>query len=109
MVAFKQKYVKLLSFLLLFSIVLAITPIFFASTSVQPDSIEMEVEFSISEEESSSKSASDDDICLDVEYFYYTIRDNFFTNNNGCGITTSAHYKCDNPHADLLLPPPEQA
>ncbi len=109
MIVLGLKYKKLLSFLLLFAIVLAITPMFLVSTFSQLDSIELEAEFSLDEEASLSKPSSDNDLCFETLCFHYRIKDGFFDSYNSSNIIVSTPDKFNNPHSDLLLPPPKQA
>lgn len=108
MIVLGLKYKKLLSFILLFAIVLAITPMFLGSTFSQLDSIELEAELSLDEEASLSKSSSDNDSCFDTLCFHYRIKDRFLNSYNTSNIITSTPDKFNNPHSDLLLPPPKQ-
>ncbi len=103
----RHKYTALLSFSLLFSIILTVTSFLFVLTFIQLDNIEIEAELSISEEGAFGKLSSGDASCFDIEYFYYKIKDNFFHHYNSGDITMVSDSKWNNPYADLLLPPPK--
>lgn len=103
----QQQYAGLWAFCLLFSITLSITATSLTSALLQPSDLEIEIELSMNEETSLTKNSSEGSLNIDIEYFYYQIKSNYFNYFNINNVVYFALHRWNSPHPDLFLLPPE--